>query len=276
MIKKRLSVLVGLLLVGSLGIAAPVLAAAPTNDTYPDRQTISTGFSDTVDTTEATTDADDVDIAAGCLGVPALDASVWYSLTATADMGIVVDVSSSTYSAGVIIASGDPGAYTVEACGPGAAVWSALSGVTYTILVFDDQEDGAGNGGTLQINVAEAPPPPELTLTVNPRGTFDSHTGGARISGTITCTGEADFSFIDVQVRQKTGRLFIDGEGFIEGFTCDGSTQAWTTDVLPFNGVFKGGRTITVTFAEACGAFECGDGFDQSIVSLSAGPGKKH
>jgi hypothetical protein len=263
MIRKRLGLLVGLLLVGSLAAAAPVLAAAPTNDTYAGIQTVAVGFTDTVGTTDATTDADDLDIAAGCLGVPALDASVWYSLTATADMGIVVDVSASTYSAGVIIASGGPGAYTVESCGPGASAWSALSGVTYTILVFE-------------INVAEAPPPPELTLTVNPRGTFDSHTGGARISGTITCTGEADFSFIDVFVRQKTGRLFIDGEGFIEGFACDGSTQAWTADIFPFNGVFKGGRTITVTFATACGTFECGEGYDESIVTLSGGSGKKH
>ncbi len=275
MIRKRLSVLVGLLLIGSLAIAAPVLAAAPTNDTYAGIQTIAVGFTDTVDTTEATTDAVDTEINADC-GAPATDASVWYSLTATADMGLVVDVSASNYSAGVIIASGGPGAYTVESCGPGASAWSAVSGVTYTILVFDDQGDGAGNGGTLEINVAETPPPPELTLTVNPRGMFDSHTGGARISGTITCTGEADFSFIDVFVRQKVGRLYIDGEGFIEGFTCDGTTQAWTVDILPFNGVFKGGRTITVTFAAACGLFECGEGYVESIVTLSAGSGKKH
>jgi hypothetical protein len=275
MIRKRLSVLVGLLLIGSLAIAAPVLAAAPTNDTYAGIQTIAVGFTDTVDTTEATTDAVDTEINADC-GAPATDASVWYSLTATADMGIVVDVSSSNYSAGVIIASGSPGSFTIENCGPGASAWAALSGVTYSILVFDDQQDGAGNGGTLEINVAEAPPPPELTLTVNPRGTFDSHTGGARISGTVTCTGVADFSFIDVFVRQKTGRLFIDGEGFIDNFACDGSTQAWTVDIIPFNGVFKGGRTVTVTFAVACGTFQCGEGFDESIVNLSSGSGKKH
>ncbi len=269
MIRKRLVVLVGLLLAGSLAGAAPVLAAAPANDTYPNRQTIAVGFTDTVGTTEATTDADDLDIAAGCLGVPALDASVWYSLTAAADMGIVVDVSASNYSAGVIIASGSLGSFTVEACGPGASAWSAVSGVTYTILVFDDQLDGAGNGGTLQINVAEAPPPPELSLTVNRRGTFNSHTGGAVISGTVTCTGDAEFSFIDVFVRQKVGRLFIDGAGFIEGFVCDGTTQAWSVDVFPFNGLFKGGRAITVTFAVACGAFECGVGFVESIVTLS-------
>jgi hypothetical protein len=274
MIRKRLSVLLGLLLVGSLAWAAPVLAAAPANDTYANREVIAVGFTDTVDTTEATTDADDIDINTDC-GAPATDASVWYSLTATADMGIVVDVSESTYSAGVAIASGSPGSFVLEACGPGASAWSAISGETYTILVFDDQEDGSpAAGGTLQINVTEAPPPPELSLTVNPRGTFDSHTGGARISGTVTCTGEAEFSFIDVLVRQKTGRLFIDGEGFIEGFTCDGTTQAWTADIIPFNGIFKGGRTVTVTFATACGVFQCGDGFDESIVNLSSG--KKH
>jgi hypothetical protein len=269
MIRKRLVVLVGLLLVGSLAAAAPVLAAPPLNDTYPNRQVIAVGFTDTVNTTEATTDADDMDINTDC-GAPATDASVWYELTPSADMGIVVDVSSSNYSAGVLIASGSPGNFTIEACGPGASAWSALSGVPYAILVIDDQDDGSGNGGTLEITVAEAPPPPELSLTVNPRGTFDSHTGGARISGTVTCTGEAEFSFIDVFVRQKVGRLFIDGSGFIEGFTCDGTTQPWSADIFPFNGVFKGGRAITVTFAVACGAFQCGEGFDESIVMLSA------
>lgn len=271
MIRKRLVVLVGLLLAASLAAAGPVLAAAPANDLYAGRQTVAIGFSATVDTTEATTDADDLDIATGCLGVPALDASVWYEITATADMGIAVDVSESTYSAGVIAASGGPGNWLVEACGPGATAWAATSGVKYTILAFDDQEDGTGNGGTLRINVVEAPPPPELTLTVNPRGSFDSHTGGAVISGTITCTGEAEFTFIDVFVRQKTGRLFIDGSGFIEGFTCDGTTQAWSADIFPFNGVFKGGRAITVTFAVACGPFMCGEGFDESVVQLSSG-----
>ena len=272
MFRKRLVFLVGLMLVGSLAAAGPALAAAPANDTYPNIEGVTVGFSDTVDTTEATTDTDDLDIAAGCFGVPALDASVWYELTPTADMGIVVDVSQSTYSAGVIAASGSPGNWTVEACGPGATAWSASNGVTYTILAFDDQQDRSGNGGTLEIQILEAPPPPEVSLTVNPRGTFDSHTGGARISGTVTCTGDAEFSFIDVFVRQKVGRLFIDGGGFIEGFACDGTTQAWTVDILPFSGIFKGGRAITVTFAIACGRFQCGESFQESVVRLS---GKK-
>ena len=270
MIRKRLVVLIGLLLAGSLAAAGPVLAAAPANDVYTGRQAVDIGFSATVDTTEATTDADDLDIATGCLGVPALDASLWYTITPATDMGIVVDVSNSNYSAGVIAASGGPGAWNVEACGPGGTVWSATAGTTYTFLAFDDQEDGTpADGGTLVINVAEAPPPPELSLTVNPRGTFNAQTGGATISGTVTCTGEAEFSFIDVFVRQKVGRLFIDGYGFIEGFTCDGTTQAWSADITPFNGIFKGGRTVTVAFAVACGEFQCGEGFQEAVVSLS-------
>lgn len=43
-----------------------------------------------------------------------------------------------------------------------------------------------------------------------------------------------------------------------------------------YNGVFKGGKTITVTFATACGAFKCREGYDESVVTLSGGSGKKH
>jgi hypothetical protein len=269
MIRKRLVILVGLLLVGSFAAAAPVLAAAPANDVYAGRVAISVGFSGSVNTTEATTDAVDTEINADC-GAPATDASVWYTITSDVDMGIVVDVSSSSYSAGVIIASGSPGNFTLENCGPGASAWSAVTGVEYSILLFDDQDDRSGNGGTLVINVAEAPPPPEVSLTVNPRGTFNSHTGTATIKGTVTCTGDAEFSFIDVFVRQKVGRLFIDGAGSIEGFACNGTTQAWDAEIFPFNGIFKGGRAATVTFALACGPFQCGEGFDESVVQLSA------
>jgi len=271
MTRRRLPILTGLLIIWTFAFAGPVLAAAPSNDTLAGIQTTNAPFSDTVDTTEATTDADDLDIATGCIGVPALDASVWYEITPSSDQFLVADLSGSDYSAGAIVATGSSGNWTVQACGPFGVVWEALSGETYTILVFDDQEDGTGTRGSLAINVEEIPPPPDVSVTVNPRGTFDSHTGSATIRGTVTCSGgAADFTFIDVFVRQKVGRLFIDGEGFVEGFTCDGTTQAWSVDVFGFNGIFKGGRTATVTFALACGEFLCGEGFQETIVSLSA------
>jgi hypothetical protein len=268
MIRKRLPILTGLLIVWSFAFAGTALAAAPSNDIKSGAISLSVPDSLTLVTSEATTDPDDAAMNPPECGAPATDASVWYTLTGSGSW-VAIDVSESSYSAGVLVTTGDPDNSFVT-CGPGAVAWQTESGVTYSILVIDDQQDGTGNGGTLKLNVEEIPPPPEVTLTVNPKGVFDAHTGGAIVRGTVTCTGDATDSFIDVFMRQKTGRLFIDGEGFIEGFTCDGTPQAWSVDIFPFNGVFKGGKTATVTFALACGEFLCGEGFDESVVSLSS------
>lgn len=252
---KRIAILFSVLMISSLLAAAPALAAAPTNDTYAGRDPIAIGDSLSVDTSEATTDADDTEMNAFC-GAPAMDASVWYELTATADGFIGVDVSASTYSAGVFVATGSPGSFEVLACAPGATAFEAVAGQTYAILAIDDQSDGGGNGGMLEIQVAELPPPPVIDLTVDKSGRFDSKTGSATISGTVNCTGgPAEFSFIDVFVRQVVGRFYIDGGGFIEGFACDGTTQAWSAEVFGFNGIFKGGKALAVSFAFACGQF---------------------
>src|SRR6266542_2535438 len=74
-------------------------AAAPSNDTYPGRVVVGAlPFSATLDTTEATTDADDAELNANC-GAPATDASVWYQHTAATDSGLVADMSTSSYPA---------------------------------------------------------------------------------------------------------------------------------------------------------------------------------
>jgi hypothetical protein len=51
-------------------------------------------------------------------------------------------------------------------------------------------------------------------------------------------------------------------------FLCDGTTQSWSVEVLPDNGLFKGGRAVAVTFAVACGAIDCGEDFEEQIVKL--------
>jgi hypothetical protein len=268
---KRLAILSSLLMIVSLAFAAPVLAAAPANDVYAGREPIAIGADLTVDTSEATTDADDAEMNVPC-GAPAMDASVWYEFNAAADAFIGIDVSESSYSAGVFVATGSPGSFEVLACGPGATAFEAIAGETYAILAIDDQQDGGGNGGTLRLKVAEIPPPPEITLTVDRSGRFNSRTGSATISGTVTCTGgPVDFSEIDVFVRQAVGRIFISGFGFIGGFTCDGTAQPWSVEVFGDNGIFKGGKALTVTFAFACGQFFCGESFEERVVQLKGG-----
>jgi hypothetical protein len=261
---KRLGILISFMFGASLILAAPVLAAAPTNDVFGGATPVTPGFSESLDTTEATTDADDAEANTEC-EAPATDASVWYTLDG-ANNGIAVDVGSSDYTAGVIVVTGSPGSFVLEVCGPDAVAFFAASDTTYSILAFDDQADGGGNGGTLEINVAEIPPPPTVDVTVDPVGHFHKD-GTATISGTVTCSGEADFSFIEVSVRQTVGRIFINGFGATD-FLCDGSTQPWSVHVFPDNGVFRGGRTATVTVATSCGEFDCGTDFEETIVKL--------
>src|ERR1044071_7603500 len=139
----KLLVLVALA-VGSFGTsAASALAAAPGNDTFVGATPAAIGFSESLDTSEATTDGDDAQLNASC-GAPATDASVWYSITGT-DSGVVVDVSSSSYSAGVLVGIGTEGNLSTVACGPGAVSFFAAAGTTYYVLAIDDQQDGGGN-----------------------------------------------------------------------------------------------------------------------------------
>jgi hypothetical protein len=258
---------VAALAAGMLVLTAGAAVAAPSNDTYAGRTVIAAvPFAETVDTSTATTDGDDVDINATC-GAPATDASVWYEYTAPADGAIVVDVSGSDYSGGVLIATGGPGAWTVQACGPFAVAAGTSAGETYTIHVFDFQGDGGGNGGTLRIEVNPAPAPPSIDVTVNPIGQLDPRTGGATISGTVTCTGEALFAFVETELRQQVGRFTIIGGGGLD-ILCDGATHNWSVEVFSEVGKYSGGKAASVTLGVACGEVLCGLDFEERQVHL--------
>ena len=245
----------------------PALAAPPTNDVYGGAEVIAAvPFSTSLDTTEATTDADDAEMNATC-GAPAMDASVWFTFTSTTDQAYLADASASDYSAGVFVATGAPGSFEVLACGPGGAAWQATAGQTYSILVIDDQEDGGGNGGTMALTLEVAPPPPALDVTVNPTAQFDSKTGSAILSGTIMCGADAEFAFLEAQLTQRVGRLLIRGFGGTD-VTCDGTTRPWTIEVLGDNGLFKGGKSASATFAAACGVAFCSEYFNESTIQL--------
>jgi hypothetical protein len=141
------------------------------------------------------------------------------------------------------------------------------TGVTYAILAFDF--DGVGNGGTLEINVEAAPPPPEVDLTVNASGSFNPVTGSATIRGTVTCTGGDEFgkNGIDVQLTQTVGRFKFTGQGGAE-FACDGTTQPWAIEVFGANGKFAGGKAAVVAHALACNDSGCSEDLVERVVTL--------
>jgi hypothetical protein len=253
---KRMAIPSSAVLLFTLFVTTPVLAAAPSNDSFAGRTVITAlPYSESLDTSEATTEATDAELNTEC-GAPALDASVWYQFTPATDIYLLVDVSESDYPAGVLVATGSPGAFgPVIACGPGAVAFQATAGETYVFLVIDDQSDGGGNGGTLEIAVGEAPPPPEIALTVNPVARFDSRTGSATLTGTVTCTDGAS-AFIDITLSQQVGRFTIRGFGFADA-ACDGTAQPWTAQVFGDTGLFKGGQAVASVFGQAC-SFDCG------------------
>ena len=194
---------------------------------------------------------------------------VWYEITPTADGPLrVADMSSSTYSAPAIVATGSPGNWSVARCGFNAVTWTATAGTTYTLLVFDNQFDGGGNGGTLNLTIDVLPPPPTVDITVNPVAIFNSRTGTATVSGTATCTGEPDFTDVETTLTQQAGRFTVRGRSIISVLLCDGTPQLWSMEILPDGGKFAGGKAASVTRALACGSLDCGGDFEERTVLL--------
>jgi hypothetical protein len=246
-------------------VAVPAAAAVPANDTFTGAVVISAlPFSDTLDTAEATTDADDAEATAGC-GAPATEASVWYAFTPASSTGVRVDVSASNYTAGVQVVRGSPGSFSRLACGPGAVVFSATAGTTYHFLAFDDMPGGA-NGGTLQISVA-AVKEAVVAVTIDPTGTVNPRTGVVTITGTFTCANtNTNSAFIDVSVTQRVGRFTVDGQGQGLVGPCDGESHSWRFDVTGRTGSFAGGRADVYASLFACGSVGCVD--DEATQTL--------
>ena len=238
-------------LVVLIGLAAPVdtaHAAVPGNDTFAGALEVPIGFSDLLDTTEATTDDVDAELNT-CFA--AADASVWYSITGNG-ADVIVDVLLTTfnsYSAGVIIATGSPGSFQQIACGTRVQFFSEVD-TTYYVLAVDTQVDGGGSGGLLDIRIF---PAPTLEVSVDRFGQVTSRDGVATVGGSYTCAGP-DGVFIQLILSQFVGRFKIEGSGsFVDVGTCDGSRRNWSISLQFQNGKFSGGKATAALTADAPG-----------------------
>jgi len=249
---------------------SPASAAAPSNDEIAGAVAVTLGDHVVLDTTQATTTPDDAALNADC-GAPATKASVWYSYTPSADGGVVLDMSASSYSGGFLVFEGTPTAGSLISCGPMTVGFGATAGTTYTIMVIDDDEDGnTANGGSLVLDVNAAPPPPIVDATVDPRATVDK-TGTAWVTGSYSCTN-SDFIELDGELHQNVGRFRINGYGFFydEG-TCNGTAHRFSMPITGDNGKFAGGKAATIVFSFGCGAFDCADGYAEQKLQLTKG-----
>ena len=256
------ALLAGLVLVATApGMA---LAAAPAND-LPGGAIALTAIPATIDqnTTEATvTAADDV----GCGAGGTDQATVWYTLTLASATSVLVDATGSDYSVGVNVFEGSADSNNIVTCVEGAAAFDAAAGTTY-YLMFADIDGDATNGGALHVAIDVAPPPLEVSLTVNSTGKVNQKTGEATISGTITCSRTADFSEIDVSLRQAIGRFTIHGFG-ADGPECGPTPTNWFVSIAGDNGKFGAGKATADVSAFACDASSCGDASVLASVRL--------
>ena len=233
--------------------ASTALAAAPVNDTLAARTVINAlPFVDMTNTSEATTDADD---AAGCGGT----ATVWYEFTPTEDMTVGIDTADSSYLTGVNVFTGSPGSLVLVVCLLPPFTVPVTAGTTYFFSVADAF---SGPGGDLVFRIEMAPPPVEISVTLDPVDSVDPKAGTAQLHGTVTCSRSASVS-VDVSLEQRLGRALIDGFGSGE-VACEGTTP-WSA-VVSGNGLFVGGRATASVRASACDQFQCS--FDEAAAAI--------
>ena len=258
-LKQRALVASILVICLSLLIASPALAQ-PGNDDFDSPTPIpSLPFTDTLDTSQATTANDDPDCAGN-------GHTVWYVFSPAGDMRINANTFGSDYDTTLSVYTGARGSLTQIVCNDdffdltSNVTFDALSGETYFFMVgsfFDS------HGGNLNFTVQEAAPPLEIDLVVNPTGRVKASTGVVTLSGTVTCSTPAFVSLFG-DTRQPAGRAIIRGF-FGTFFECDGETP-WTASYSGENGRIVGGRLQADVFADASSPF--GDfAFDsQSLI----------
>jgi alpha-tubulin suppressor-like RCC1 family protein len=169
-----------------LGVAAgPAWAQAPPNDTFEHAtQITSLPFSQTLDTSQATTDATDAEALAACaIPLPVtVAATVWYQYTPSADQSLLISTDGSSYGAGVAVLTGSPGSLSAVACFPAPlGTFSAKAGQTYHIVVADTS---GGSGGTLNLSVGALEAPTISAI---------SQTCALTSGGAVKCWGDNSF-----------------------------------------------------------------------------------
>lgn len=238
-------------------LAAPVAAAAPTNDaaSTPTIVTEPLPYVDTIDTSEATADPAD----GGCGGELDL-ATVWYVYTPSASAGYLATGAGSDYLTGVNVFHDTGAGLELINCSQPGATFFGEAGETYVIMVAACCE--GVNGGQLTFTLDVAPPPLQIELEVDDSASLSRSTGAVTVTGTATCDREALIG-IDGRVRQRAGRLFIDAFFFAE-VPCSPDGTTWSAEAFPQNGTFAGGRATVDAFAFS---FE-DEGFDEVSAQI--------
>lgn len=212
----------------------PAFAAPPDNDDFDAATPISAlPFTDTVDTTEATTADDDPD----CFGN---GHSVWYEFTPSADLTVAATTSGSDYDTTLSAYTGTRGSLDQVDCNDDSGglqsriLFEASAGTTYWLMAASFADSP---GGQLVITVEEAGPPVTLGLSIRSTGTVN-RSGVATIRGTVTCSQPVQVDIVG-SLRQAQRRSVSLGYSSTS-VSCD-DTESWSLRVPGETGPFSPG-----------------------------------
>lgn len=247
--------------------AAPSSAAPPGNDERPGAVVLRLGDRVVQNTSQATTTAQDAALNEEC-GAPATKASVWYKFTPGVSRDVVLDTTTSSYSAGMLVFQGPPSTNSLVACGPGLVGLSLAAGKTYNIMVISDTDV---NGGRLVLSLKKAPPPPRVHVTIAKRA-LAFRGGAAQIHGNYTCAN-GDSAELVGTLFQRAGRLKISAE-FYKEVRCNGKRHTWKARLVSPTATYAKGRARANVTITTCGIFQCRQDKAQRRVRLVSAGGR--
>jgi hypothetical protein len=263
----RRRLMTALMAVGLLPlVAAPAGAAPPANDEPLGALPLQLGDRVVQETSEATTNAQDEALNVGC-GAPATAASVWYTYAPDQDREVVLDVTESDYSSGMLVFAGTPSADSVVRCGPGIVALRARAGKTYSIMVVADT---GASGGQLVLSLEKAPPEPRVNVSLAQRGEAFRGGGAAELHGTYSCR-HGELAAVSGTLFQRAGRLKIRGR-FSTEIRCNGQRRRWSARVVSPVGTFARGQASARIRIFACGVITCRQDKAERNVQLAWAP----
>jgi len=235
--------------------ASPVSAAVPTNDDSAGAIVVgSLPYSNTQDTTDATTSSTDTEDCGDGLGP-----TVWYAYTATQDGPLEVNTLGSSYSTTLHIESS-----ALFACGLERILFDAEAGMTYLFMVGSLAD---GPGGTLVFNLFDTTDLlPKVTATLDRIGQLDAN-DVPTLTGTFTCSGGDRLSFSASMEQDINGHgRFGEGQGLVRS-SC-AATGTWSMPINIFSTTFFPGPAHVLFRASACNSHGCTDRYLDKYVYL--------
>jgi hypothetical protein len=103
------------------------------------------------------------------------------------------------------------------------------------------------SGGTLVLSVRQAPPPLQMTVSIDPGGSVD-RAGVATIHGTVSCSRQATVDLFGT-LRQQVGKR-VTVASTAASLPCLGATP-WSVQVVGETGTYRRGDATAVVTARS-------------------------